>query len=125
MEKKRILIVDDEVPFTQLLKLVLEKDGRYVVQVENQGIMALASAREFRPDMIFMDVIMPDIEGSRVASMIRSDEELRSIPIVFLTAVVSKEEAGATGGLIGGFPFMAKPVTAADLINRIESTLNG
>ena len=118
--KKRILLIDDEPAFTRLMKLNLEANGRYEVQVENDGHKALAAARAWRPDMIFLDVIMPDIDGGQVAAELRADPGLKHTPIVFLTAVVSKNEVIERGDVIGGQTFLAKPVSVADVVSTIE-----
>ena len=106
--KKRLLIVDDESGFTRLLKLTLERTGKYIVREENEGTNAWLAARDFRPDIVFLDIVMPKIDGGDVAQQIRSDPLLAKVPIVFLTAIVSKTE---TRNEIGGFPFLAKPVS--------------
>jgi len=118
--KKRILLIDDEPAFTRLMKLNLEANGRYEVQVENDGHKAVAAARVWRPDMIFLDVIMPDIDGGEVAAELRADPGLKHTPIVFLTAVVSKNEVIERGDVIGGQTFLAKPVSVADVLSTIE-----
>ena len=123
MAKKRILIVDDEVGFTNLVRLNLEETGKYEVKEENEGSKGLQAARSFKPDMIFLDIIMPDMQGSDVARLIKEDPVLRNIPIVFLTAIISAEETDSHGGMIGGNPFLAKPVGAERLIEYIEQTL--
>ena len=122
MEKKRILIVDDESGFTHLLKLTLEKAGPYIVCEENDGTRAREVALSFRPDLIFLDIVMPKVDGGDVASQIRSDPILRNVRVVFLTAIVSKKEA-SKNSMIGGFPFLAKPITLEALIACIEETL--
>jgi CheY-like chemotaxis protein len=114
MPKKRIFIVDDESGFTRLLKLTLERTGRFVVLEENDGTKAWLAAREFKPDIIFLDIVMPKIDGGDVAQQIRSDPLLAHVPIIFLTAIVAKRETKAD---IGGFPFLAKPVSL-DAITR-------
>ena len=81
--------------------------------------MALATARQFKPDLILLDVVMPDIDGGEVASTIMADEEIKNTPIVFLTAAVGEDEEG----VISGYPFMAKPVNSDDMIERIEKHL--
>ena len=124
-QQRRILIIDDEVTFARLLQLNLEQLGGYAVRVENQGAQALAAARDFHPDMIFCDIIMPDIGGGAVADQIRADAALAQTPIVFLTAVVSKQEASERGGLIGGHPCLAKPATIEDVVRCIEQQFNG
>ncbi len=106
---KKILIVDDEAGFTRLMKLTLQMTGEYEVVEENDGARAYATAKEERPDLILMDIVMPRVDGGDAAAQIRCDPALCHIPIVFLTAIVSLKEAVA-GGLIGGFPFLSKPV---------------
>jgi len=118
--KKRILLVDDEVTITRTLKLYLEGTGAYEVRTENRGSAALQAARGFKPDLILLDVAMPDMDGGDVAAEIRSDEELKKTPIVFLTALVKKQEVVATGGDIGGFPYIAKPLEPEKIIEVIE-----
>src|SRR6202012_1169587 len=91
-----------------LLKLTLERTGRYIVQEQNDGTKAWLAARDFKPDLVFLDIVMPKIDGGDVAQQIRSDPMLANVPIVFLTAIVSQKE---TSNEIGGFPFLAKPVS--------------
>jgi CheY-like chemotaxis protein len=119
-EKKRVLLVDDEASFTRLMKLNLETNGPYEVRVESDPGKAVAAAREFRPNVIFLDVIMPETDGGTVASELGADPGLKSIPIVFLTAVVSKNEVLQHGDKFGGRIFLAKPVSVADVIQTIE-----
>jgi len=118
--KKRILLIDDEPAFTRLMKLNLETNGPYEVRIENDGSHAVATARAYAPDLIFLDVIMPDVDGGQVASELRGDPKLKHTPIVFLTAVVSKNEVVQRGDVIGGQTFLAKPVSVADMLKTIE-----
>ncbi|RKY40816.1 MAG: response regulator [Candidatus Makaraimicrobium thalassicum] len=124
MEKKKILIIDDEEGFTDLVKTTLEESGRYEVRAENQGERGHDSARMFHPDLILLDLVMPRMEGSAVAEQIKTDEGLKDIPIVFLTAAVTIEETQAQHGLIGGHPFLAKPVKLKELVACIEEALH-
>jgi CheY-like chemotaxis protein len=117
MKSKRVMVIDDESGFTRLLKLTLERTGHFVVLEENDGTKAWLAAREFRPDIIFLDVVMPAIDGGDVAQQIRSDPALAHVPIIFLTAIVSEREGGHE---IGGFPFLAKPVAVEAVIRCIE-----
>lgn len=121
METKRILIVDDEAGFTRLLKLTLEGTKRYIVKEENDGSQALTVARQFRPDLMLLDIVMPKMDGGDVARQITADPTLKSVKIIFLTAIVSQKEVHAGG--IGGIPFMAKPVSLAALTKMIDETL--
>lgn len=123
MNKKRILIVDDESSITRLLRLNLEQTGRYEVREENFGAKAYDAAREFGPDLILLDVMMPDMDGSDVAASLKEDPALRKIPVVFLTAAVKKEELGAPDGKIGGRTYIAKPLNVQGVISVIERTI--
>ena len=107
MSKKRILLVDDESGFTRLLRLTLPA---YDIREENNPLKAVQTAKEFKPDMIFLDVIMPDADGGTIAAQIKEEPSLRNVPIVFLTAIVSKDEAKSSQQ-IGGCEFLAKPVS--------------
>ena len=80
------------------------------------------TARNFRPDLIFIDVVMPDRDGGEIAAQIRADPELQSTPIIFLTALVTRAEAN-TGLHIDGHPFLAKPINIQELIEAIERVL--
>ncbi len=123
MARKKILVVDDEASLTRMLRRNLEATGKYEVREENSGVHAYKTAREFQPSMIILDVMMPDMDGGDVAAKIQDDENLKHIPIVFLTAILKKEEAGSTGSDIGGRTFLAKPVKVDDLIACIENHL--
>ena len=101
---RRILIVDNDKNTTHLVKILLEKTGRYLVFEENNPTRAHQTARNFRPDLIFLDVVMPDQDGAEIAAQIRADSDLRNTPIIFLTA----------------HPFLAKPINIQELIKAIE-----
>jgi CheY-like chemotaxis protein len=100
--------------------LYLRENGDCDVRVENVGSRALVTAGEFRPDLIFLDLVMPDADGADVAAAIKADPILHTTPIVFLTALVSQRETG--GGLkqIGGHPFLAKPVDPDTVLGYLE-----
>jgi CheY-like chemotaxis protein len=121
--KKRILVVDDEPAITRMVKLNLEQTGRYEVRTENLGRKAIEATREFRPDLILLDVMMPGMLGSEIAAQLKSDPELRAIKYVFLTAFVTKDEELRSSGQIGGHTFVAKPISADDLCRVIEDHL--
>lgn len=110
MNKPRILIIDDEASFTRLLRLNLESTGKYEVKDENWAPKAVAVARDFRPDLIFLDVMMPGLDGGEVKAKLREVSFLKNTPIVFLTAAVKQKEVDEHGGEIGGEPYLAKPV---------------
>ena len=120
MTRRRILLVDDEVSTTQALALYLTENGNCSVRVENTGSRAVAAAREFRPDLIFMDIVMPDADGGALAAEIQADPVLQGTPLVFLTALVSQREAQSGSMKIGGYPFLAKPVDPETVLACIE-----
>ncbi|HAZ10819.1 MAG TPA: response regulator [Candidatus Omnitrophica bacterium] len=117
MDKKKILIIDDEEGFTKMVKLNLEETGEYTVKIENNSNNAFMAAKEFKPDLILLDIMMPGMDGGDVASELKSDNALKDIPVVFLTAIVKE---GEIDGSIGGHPFIAKPVSAEDLVKHIK-----
>ena len=121
--RKKILIVDDEKGITRMLKLNLEATGNYEVREENKGAQTVASAREFKPDLIILDILMPDRSGTEVVVQLKEDQKLKETPIIFLTATVLKEEAIARDGIIAGQSVLAKPVYLPEIINRIERQL--
>lgn len=123
MNKHRILIIDDERPMTRMVRLNLEATGRYEVREENSSFNALTAAREFRPDLILLDVIMPGADGGEVAARFQADPTLGRIPIVFLTATVSPKEAGKGGLMSAGMKFLAKPISLAGLVACLEEYL--
>jgi CheY-like chemotaxis protein len=123
MQKKRVLIIDDETGFTRLLKLNLHHMGGYTVEVVNDPARALAVARDFMPDVVLLDVMMPSMDGGEVATQLHANPALKSIPIVFLTAAVKKSEVVSHHGRIGGLPFISKPVDLQEVVASIESQL--
>ena len=127
MEKPiHILAVDDEESFTFFIKLNLQADIRYDFKVTtaNSGEEGLKLARTIRPDLILLDIMMPGMSGAEVAEKLLMDARTKNIPIIFLTAVVQKDELEEEAGLMGGREFIAKPVGKEELISRIEATLN-
>ncbi len=123
MNKKRILIVDDEPGITQLLRLNLEKNGNYTVRTENEADKVLSTAIEFRPDLLMLDVMMPGMSGGELAGKLRNTRAFKALPIVFLTAAVKQEEVDARDGVIGGFPYIAKPLNVKGVIEIIQKNL--
>ena len=123
MPKRKITIIDDEAGFTRMVKLNLESTGDFEVQEVNWAPTAIPAARKFKPDLILLDVVMPNVDGGELAGRIQSDPVLRGTPIVFLTATVSKRESAQSGLTSGGFLFVAKPVSQADLIKCINDHL--
>ena len=120
---KRILVVDDNPSDTQLLKRYLEETHGYVVREENDEEMALAAAEEFRPHLILLDVLMPRISGAALAARFKAHPEFKSVPIVFLTSVVTKEEMAMVGGRIGAHRVLAKPIVLTEVAKCLKQHL--
>jgi len=125
MAKKKILVVDDETAVTHMLRRNLEATGRYLVMEENSGARALQTARAFAPDLILLDVMMPDADGGEVAACLSEDDALQDVPVVFLTAILKEEEAGPSGREIAGRTFLAKPIKFQELTACIERQFEG
>ncbi len=121
-EKPRILIIDNSRDFTHSAKLALERTGRYSVWEENDAARAHQTAHDVKPDLILLDIVMPETDGGEVAARIESDPTLHQTPIVFLTALVTKAEA-RSGLHIQGHPFLAKPISVPELVAGIERNL--
>jgi CheY-like chemotaxis protein len=121
--KTRIIVIDDEPALTRMIQINLERGGKYDVATENHGSKAIEAIREFRPDIILLDIMMPDRSGDDIAQEIRDDPRLSRIPIIFLTALVTTDETDAKASRIGGNIFLAKPVKSAELIRVIEETM--
>ena len=124
-EKKRILAVDDQASNTRLLKLYLERTNDYVVREVNDAKAALSAAEEFQPHLILLDVMMPGMDGGELAACFQANPKLKAVPIVFLTAAVTKGEVKAGGGQVGGYPFLAKPVVLSEVLACLKHHLGG
>ena len=121
-DKPCILIVDDNRDFTYSARLALERTGRYSVWEENEPARAHQTAQRLKPDLILLDIAMPETDGGEVAARIESDPTLHRTPIVFLTALVTKAEA-RSDLQIQGHPFLAKPISIPELVAAIERHL--
>lgn len=124
MNKPRILIVDDDPNLSRLVAAHLEKSGAYQVLTESRSYAATATARSFRPDLVFLDVDMPGKDGGQVAAEIQADPVIGRTPIVFLTSLVGHNELGGHVRMLGGFPFLAKPTTPAALDWTVKEMLS-
>ena len=129
MPKKRILLVDDEKSLTTLLKLNLEETGNYDVRVENWPEDALAAAREFKPDLVLLDIIMPRMPGGNVAALIDNDPQLKGTPIVFLTPdgkhLGTINTGEATANCAWGDDGSVLYITADMFLGRIKTKTKG
>lgn len=116
-----ILTVDDESEITELIRLHLDVAG-YDVVTASSGEEALASTRRRVPDLILLDVMLPDIDGFGICEILRSCEETASIPIVMLTGC-SSSDARTVGRDLGANDFLSKPFKPKDLIDRVKQLI--
>lgn len=123
MAKQRILIVDDDTALAGTIRTGLEQTGPYEVVTEDDPRQARRRALDFKPDLILMDVIMPWMDGGTVAAQIREEDSLKQVPVIFLTSILSKDEAREKGSRIGNDPVLAKPVSLGELIQAIRKVL--
>jgi serine/threonine protein kinase len=122
-KRKTILLVDDDPAVTDYLRLKLGKT--YNVVVTNKPTTVLNLAAQEQPDLILCDVDMPGMDGGDVARVLSGNEQTRRIPILYLTSIISREEAQALNGQIGGRPGMSKHSPIDEILARINTTLGG
>ena len=122
---KRILVVDDRASDSRLVKLYLERDHEYVVREVNEAKAAISAAEDFEPHLILLDLMMPGMGGTELASCFEAHPKLKGVPIVFLTAAITKEQVNAVGGRIGKFPFLAKPIVLSEVATCLKQILGG
>ena len=125
MTKTRVLIVDDDVNLSRLSAMILENSGAYEVVTEKDSRRALTVARQLKPEIILLDVDMPHKDGGEISREIKDDVALRNVPILFLTGLLSKSEAGEREVECGGMPFLAKPVMPEILLASVARLRHG
>jgi DNA-binding response OmpR family regulator len=121
MSKTRVLIVDDDLNLSRLAGMILEGSGKYEALIVNDSTRAVAAAVGFQPHIMLLDIDMPGKSGGDVAREAATDARLRDVPVLFLTGLVSREEAGTKQLESGGMRFLAKPVEPALLLATVES----
>lgn len=120
---KRVLVVEDDLLNRMLYSAVLESDG-FVVELVDDGAHAIRKAREFRPDLVIMDIQLPNVSGLELIEKMHADRQLKEIPILAVTAFVGKGEearirrAGARG-------FMGKPISIRPFTEAVRNLIAG
>lgn len=116
--RPKVLVIDDEEGFTKILKMNLERNDAYEVHVENNSMNALAVARDFRPDVILLDIVMPGLDGGDIAAQFADHPYLRRVPVIMLTALVAQDETNPEAVVqAGAMNVLPKPVNM-DLLTR-------
>ena len=122
MAKKKILIVEDEESLLKLESILLTSKG-YDVRGVSNGREALEAIAEEKPDLVLLDIMLPEIDGFEVCQRIKDDEETRSIPVIMLTAKKSREDM-ARGEKVGADWYITKPFKSVMVIETIQRFLN-
>jgi two-component system cell cycle response regulator/two-component system alkaline phosphatase synthesis response regulator PhoP/putative two-component system response regulator len=122
-KKAKILIIDDEEDVCVYLKSILERTGKFEVFATTSPIEGIELAKTRHPDLILLDIMMPEMDGTYVAEQLHNKSSTRDILIVFVTVLAKQKDVEESGGLIGGHPFIAKPIQKEELVARIESLL--
>ncbi|SMO61642.1 response regulator transcription factor [Gracilimonas mengyeensis] len=121
MAKQTILVVDDEKDLLDLIEYNLKKEGFDVIKAEN-GEEGIKKAKEHNPNLVLMDIMMPKMDGMEAVEKMRADDELKAIPIIFLTAR-SDEKTEVEGLDKGGDDYITKPISTTKLISRIKAVM--
>lgn len=121
MAKQTILVVDDEQDLLDLIEYNLKKEGFKVLKAEN-GEEGITVAKEHKPDLILLDIMMPKMDGLEAVEVMRKDEALKRTPIIFLTAR-GDEKTEVEGLNKGGDDFITKPISTTKLVSRIKAVL--
>jgi DNA-binding response OmpR family regulator len=119
--KKTILIVDDDVYIRRPLEFILREEG-YEPLTASNGEEGLRKAGEVRPDLIFLDVMMPGLDGFTVCRRLKSDPDLAHIPVILLSARGQEDDRDRGLG-VGASDFMTKPYSPAELVRRVQELL--
>ncbi len=115
---KKVLVIDDEEHLTSLVKAYLDKDG-YQVTIANNGRDGLSSARRVNPDIIILDIMMPEMDGYEFIRIFRQESDT---PVIFLTAKVDEQER-VLGLELGADDYLVKPFYPRELISRVRAVL--
>ena len=115
--RRKVLIVDDDEELVELLVDVFAKDGRFEIRTANNGFDAGMFVKEFRPDIVILDVMLPDINGKEVCQRVRSDSSLESVQIICISGMVEQDKV-ADLKVAGANDFMQKPFAVDRLLER-------
>ena len=119
---QRVLVLDDEQDVTELLQYKLEQEG-YRCEVLNDPLLFVARVRDFEPDLMILDIMMPELNGLQLCRIARADPKMKSIPIVFLTARGEAEDR-VKGLETGADDYISKPFNSKELMLRIRNILS-
>lgn len=119
----KILVVDDEKEVVSLLSDVLKR-ANYEVVSTTKGKEAVGLAMNLHPDLIILDIVMPDMSGSEIAATLQESPSTTDIPIIYLTGILNKEEEESVDGKSGKHYIVAKPVAIEELLLVVKKALS-
>jgi DNA-binding response OmpR family regulator len=122
MERKKILVVDDEVDLVKTIQFALEAEG-YEVLVSHNGEDALNQSRKENPDLILLDLMLPKLDGYKVCRLLKFDERYKHIPILMLTAKTQQKDK-LLGKETGADEYITKPFDMEELMEKIKKYLS-
>jgi DNA-binding response OmpR family regulator len=117
----KILVVDDEPEITEILETFLSSAGHQVV-AENSASKGVKSAKMFKPDMIFLDIMMPEMDGYEICQQLKEDPEIGDIPVIFLTGKDTADDQGKSFKS-GGDMYLKKPFVCERLLEIVNIVL--
>jgi len=120
--KRKVLLVDDDAELVELIHKVLEDDGRFEVRVASNGFDAGMMVKEYRPDLIVLDVMLPDINGKEVCQRVRSDANMEEVRILCISGMIEEDKIQELK-LAGAYDFLHKPFDLEELIDRMCAQL--
>jgi excisionase family DNA binding protein len=121
--KRKVLVVDDDQELVELISDVLEKDGRFEVRIANNGFDAGMMVKEYRPDLIVLDLMLPDLNGREVCQRVRSDPSLEGVKIICISGMVEDDKIDELKAC-GADDFLHKPFETDELIERMCAQLD-
>jgi DNA-binding response OmpR family regulator len=116
--KRKVLIVDDDLELVELISDVLERDGRFEVRSVNNGFDAGMMVKEYHPDLIVLDVMLPDINGKEVCQRVRSDHAMDDVRIICISGMVDEDKVVELRAA-GANDFLQKPFEVEKLVDRM------
>lgn len=120
--KRKVLLVDDDAELVELMTKVLEEDGRFEVRIASNGFDAGMMVKEYRPDLIVLDVMLPDINGKEVCHRVRADSSLEDVRILCISGMIEEDRIQELK-LSGADDFLHKPFEIEDLIDHMCALL--
>ncbi len=124
MGKTRVLVVDDDPAIVEMLVELLERDGRFEVATAATGFEAGMQTREFKPDVIVLDYMLPDINGNAVCKTIRTDPQLAEVKVIIVSGVIDRDDVERLFA-DGADDFLQKPFSIEQLVTRITELVRG